>query len=181
MRPPEPRPGASVLEVTGGSAGLAARYAGMRRLAEEFEAAAGRLAELGWADVGSGADTGLLVTAPFSPITFADAQTAIIAAAGSLAAAAALWEADAMLVRAAVGRLELSDVAAQAAMDELDRRLGVVTGITLRAGGPLLLAAAHELPPGVRRRLDDRLQGWMVDHPDVVQHLINGGGGLVNF
>lgn len=169
----------TITEVTGGSAGLAALYAAVRDLADDFEGSAGRLLELAAHDTGAAADVALVSSAPWSPLTFAEAEATVLAAGGSLVSAAAAWEADALLVRTAVAGLRASDVLADVAIAELDRRLGAVVGVTLRAVGPPLVPIVAALPPDARRRLDGRLQGWVLDHPDAVQHTVNGGGGLL--
>lgn len=169
----------TITEVTGGTGGLAALYDAVGALADDLQAAAARLLELAGQDAGTAADASLLSTAPWSPATFAEAQAAVVAAGGSLLAGAAAGEADALLVRGAVAGLRASDLMADLAIAELDRRVGAIAGITLRAVGPALLPAVVALPPDARRRLDDRLQSWVLDHPGAVQHTVNGGGGLL--
>ncbi|MBA2955342.1 hypothetical protein GON03_13470 [Nocardioides sp. MAH-18] len=178
MTTADPR-GPRIIEVTGGSAGLAARYDAVGAMAGDFETAAARLLELAGHDTAAAADGDLLGTAALAPVTFAEAQAALAAAGGTLVSAAASWETDALLVRAALQGLRASDALADAAIDELDRRLGAAVGITVRAVAPALVATVAVLPPEARERLDDRLQGWVLDHPGVVQHVVNGGGGAL--
>lgn len=178
MRAADPRD-PRIIEVTGGSAGLAARYEAVGVLADDFETTAGRLLELAGHDAAAAADGTLVGTAALAPLTFAEAEALLVAAGGALASASACWEADALLVRAALAGLRASDVLADAAVDELDRRLGAVVGLSLRTLGPVVAATVATLPPETQARLDDRLQGWVLDHPDVVQHVVNGGGGVL--
>jgi hypothetical protein len=174
VEPRDPR----IIEVTGGSAGVAARYEGVGDLADDYETAAGRLLELAGHDATAAVDGALLGTAALAPMTFAEAEATLTAAGAALVSASGTWEADALLVRAALEALRASDVLADAAVDELDRRLGAVVGISVRGALPLALAGAAVLPPAARERLDSRLQRWVLDHPGVVQHAVNGAGGL---
>lgn len=179
--PPAPRAprAAEILGVTGGSAGLAAQYEAVGVLANDFEAAAGRLLELAGRDAATAVDGALLGTAVWSPLTCAEAEATVVAAGGTLVAASASWETDALLVRGAIAGLRASDALADVAIDELDRRLGVLVGGAARVVGPPLLAAVVALPPDTRKRLADRLEGWALDHSGAVQHTANGGGGLL--
>ncbi len=174
--------GARILAVTGGADGLAARYDAVRDLADDFDTAGSMLLEWSGRDVLVASDLALLATAPLSPLTFAEAAAALVAATtgpGGLVPAALLWEADALLVRAVLATLEVSDAAAGLAVDEIDRRLGLVAGGVLRAAGPAVAVVVSQLPPETRARLDARLQQAVVDNPELVQHAVNGGGGLL--
>jgi pimeloyl-ACP methyl ester carboxylesterase len=72
----------------------------------------------------------------------------------------------------------------------LDHQLGFALGYTVAAGAPALVLPAAglallwtQLPPGTQAALQDaslaEVQEWLVDHPEAVQHLVNGGGGLL--
>lgn len=177
---------ADITSVTGGSTGLAATYAAVRALADAYDEAGSRLR--GWAALGAEtmANPDLAESAVLAPLTFAEAEAAVLAATtgpdGVLVESLG-WEANALAVRAVVTALEATDALVRTAVDELDRAVGRTVGFTLGATAPALvpvLAATLPLvPPAVRRELEDRLEQWVVDHPGVVQHAANGGGGLL--
>jgi hypothetical protein len=175
-----------VTEVVGGSHGLAAAYVAVRALADSYDRSGDVMR--GWAGVGRRAllDADLLESAPLAPLTFAEAEAAVLAAAtgrdGALVAST-WWEADAVAVRAAVAGLEDADALARGSFEVIDHALGQALGTMLPAavlvsvpllpalvvGGPLLAPA-----------LDDLLAEAVAEHPDLVQHLVNGGGGLLD-
>jgi hypothetical protein len=173
---------ADVTSVTGGSAGLAATYAAVRALADAYDGAGSRLR--GWAALGAQtmANPDLAESAVLAPLTFAEAECAVLAATtgpdGVLVESCG-WEADAIAVRAVVAALEATDALVRAAVDELDHAVGRAVGFTLGATAPglvpVLATTLPLVPPGVWRELED----WVVDHPGVVQHATNGGGGLL--
>lgn len=173
---------ADITSVTGGSAGLAATYAAVRALADAYDDAGSRLR--GWAALGAETMTNpdLAESAILAPPTFAEAEATVLAATtgpdGVLVESFG-WEADALAVRAVVTAFEATDALVRAAVDELDQAVGRSVGFTLGATAPALvpvLAATLPLvPPVVWRELED----WVVDHPGVVQHAANGGGGLL--
>ena len=80
---------------------------------------------------------------------------------------------------AAVAALRASDEAAHLAIEALDWRLGLAAGGALRVAGPALVGGLSALPPDARDRLGGAVQGWIVHHPGLVQHAVNGGGGLL--
>ena len=173
---------ADITSITGGSAGLAATYAAVRALADTYDTAGSLLR--GWAALGAEtmADPDLAASAILAPLTFAEAECAVLTATtgpdGVLVESCG-WEADALAVRAVLAAFETTDALVRAAVDELDHAVGRTAGFTLGAGAPVLvpaLAATLPLvPPVVRRELED----WVVAHPGVVQHAANGGGGLL--
>jgi hypothetical protein len=177
--------GADITGVSGGVAGVEATYDAVRALADRFDCAGTR--QRGWAGLGARVltDPDLLASAPLAPATFALAEAAVLAATtgpvgvltGSLG-----WEADAVLVRAAVSALAASDEAARLALELIDWRLGLTAGTALRLAGPVLLPAAvgavTSMTPAARARLGTGAERWILRHPDVVQHAVNAGGGL---
>ncbi|MDI6910495.1 hypothetical protein [Nocardioides sp.] len=177
---------ADITSVTGGSAGLAATYAAVRALADAYDDAGSRLR--GWAALGAQtmANPDLAESAVLAPLTFAEAEAAVLAATtgpdGVLVESLG-WEADALAVRAVVTAFESTDALVGAAVDELDRAVGRSVGFTLGATAPVLVpvlaATAPLVPPVVRQELEGGLEDWVVDHPGVVQHAVNGGGGLL--
>ncbi|MDF1605261.1 alpha/beta hydrolase [Nocardioides sp. YIM 152315] len=173
---------ARITGVRGGSGSIEATYDAVRDLADRFDAAADE--QRAWATSGAAVlvDPDLLTSAPLSPLTFAEAEAAVTAATTGplgLLPGSCGWEATAVLVRAALAGLTASDVAAEVAIDALDWRLGLLAGLALRLAGPVALATGSTLPPEVRGRLGADVQRWLVTHPREVQHLVNGGGGLL--
>jgi hypothetical protein len=126
-------------------------------------------------------------------VSFAEAEAAVLGAAsgpdGVLGASVA-WEADAVTIRVAVRALRLTDELVAQAWEGLDHELGHLAGYALATAAPgLVLSVAglqllwSELPAGTQAELQgkslDELQEWVDAHPAVVQHLANGGGGLL--
>jgi hypothetical protein len=147
-------------------------------LADAYDRAGDRLR--GWAgdDAGAMKLGDLVESAPVSPPTFLDAEAALLAAtSGSEGAlpASVCWETDALLLRVTVRSFRETDDLVHAGFEALDYALGRALGTTLPATAPSLLALTLL---GV---VDgDDLQQWAIDHPDLVQHLVNGGGGLLD-
>jgi hypothetical protein len=173
--------GAEITGITGGAHGVTATYGEVRALADSFDAAGSE--QRGWAMLGARvlADPDLIASAPLSPVTFAAAEAAVVAATTGpvgLLPGALGWEADARLVRLALDALAASDDAARLALDLIDWRLGLAAGLALRAVGPAAAVALHALPPSARARLGAQAEGWIVHHPGFVQHAVNAGGGL---
>lgn len=192
---------AEILSVTGGSHGLAAAYEQVRALADTYDAAGDRMRE--WATTGGRtlADADLLESALLSPRTFAEAETAVLAATtgphGVLVKSVA-WESDAVLARVTLAALAESDDVVRATFEVLDYTLGRALGFTLTVTAPGLLVGAavlgpaawslHQLlPPHLQQQLQagaedagEGFEAWLSDHPEAVQHLVNGGGGLLD-
>ena len=118
--------GTRITHVWGGVGGLAAAYASVRALAAAFDLAGDELRD--WAGLGArvAADPDLVASAPLSPISFAVAEAAVVAATagpdGVLAASWA-WERDAVLVHEAVALLEAGDQRVRAWLLRLDDAL----------------------------------------------------------
>ena len=108
------------------------------------------------------------------------------------------WETDAVLIRVAVRVLQETDDLVHGAFEAVDYLVGRSLGFTLVVSAPALLAAglvagplAHvvwpHLPPALQQRLRHDaagagagLQDWLGRNPGVVQHLVDGGGGLLD-
>ena len=149
----------------------------------------------GWAGRSGGVllDADLLESALLSPVSFAEAEAAVLAAASGpdgVLVASVVWEADAVTIRVAVRATQLTDELVARTWEALDHQLGVTVGFTVAAGAPALVLPAAGLavlwtllPPDTQATLQDKsldeLQEWLVDHPELVQHLANGGGGLL--
>lgn len=157
---------ADITDVRGGVAGIAATYDAVRALADTCDTAGSVLR--GWAGLGARvlADPDLVASAILSPLTFAEAEATVVAATtgpdGVLPESLG-WEADAVLVRGALDRLQLADAVVGATVDALDREVCL-------AAVPTALSIAAVLGP-------DALERQVVAHPGVVQHAVNGAGG----
>lgn len=175
MNGPAPVP---VTRVSGGSDGLTARYDAVLALASSYDEAGDRLR--GWAgrDATVLRDGDLVESAPVSPPTFLDAEAAVLAATsgpdGALPASLG-WETDALLLRATVRCFRETDDLVHAGFEALDYAVGRTVGTTLPVTAPTLLALT------LLGAVDgDDLQQWVIDHPELAQHLVNGGGGLLD-
>ncbi len=187
--------------VTGGVAGLAASYAAVRALADRYDDAGDRLRDWAVDDGRVLAEPDLLESAVLSPVTFAEAEARVLAAAGGMhgaAEASIAYEADALVVRATVTAFEECDRLVATSFAALDHTIGFGVGITLAASAPSLFAlglvarpplslAWQHLPAEVRRRLDGVAAGtgvaaeeWVDGHPEATQHVVDGSGGLLD-
>lgn len=140
-----------ILDVIGGSGGIAAGHAAIRALAAQLDALGDRWR--GWAAVcarmlvGPGAlEAGLL--APLAATSLAEGLRC---------------EANASGARAAVEGLEEADDLVRASFDALD----YAVGRTLGMGLPVGVAGAA-------------VSGLVTDHPSVVRHVLNGSGGFLD-
>lgn len=148
--------GAEITGVTGGTHGLAATYAVIRRLADRFDDAGSELRD--WSGLGARTmgDPDLAASAPLSPVTFVLAERAVLAATtgpdGVLVESLG-WEADAVVVREVVTMIDACDDLVAFAFQPMTERLFAVTGPE-RHSGLLALTYGGDGNPGVR-------------HPDV--------------
>ena len=150
-----------IVDVRGGSDGVAAAYAAARALADVFDATGDWLRDLGTDGLRVMRDPDLLESGLLCPGTCAAAEAAVLAATGGphgVVAASFGWEVDAIAVRAAIECLEAADASVRFAIDGLDRQL-VLTA------GPLV-AAAVAVDPDV-----------LTEHPGLTEHLVGGLGG----
>ncbi|WP_109506804.1 hypothetical protein [Nocardioides speluncae] len=118
------------------------------------------------------------------------------------------WEADAVVVRATVAAFDVTDQIVRASFEAIDYAIGLQAGFLIGRGAALspallpvlarpLLAGVtayglyRALPPHLRRELSDaagdlsaparrRLCNWLAANPEVLQHAMNGGGGLLD-
>jgi Alpha/beta hydrolase len=190
-----------VTEVRGGSAGLAVSYERARGLATAFATAGNRMR--GWAGTGGRVlrDGDLLESALLSPASFADAELAVLGATtgpDGILVESVGWETDAVLIRCTVVAFEGTDQVIAATFEVVDYTLGRTLGYAIGSGltvivplalvtGVLGYAAYAALPPHLQAEARaaaaegaDDLQEWLADHPGAVEHLANGGGGLVD-
>ena len=188
---------AQILEVTGGVGGLAAAYDAVRALAITYDDAGSSMRE--------GAHTGrrvlhdddLLESSLLCPATFVLAEAAVLAATAGpdgLLVASAGWEVDAVAVRAAVAALETADQCVHGSVEVLDYALGRAVGTGLLLTSPLLLggamnaltglALADQVRPGTSTQvlggIAEHAEDQLTTHPAPVEHLVNGGGGLLD-
>lgn len=155
------------------AATLAVGYASAARLAAAYRAAADRLTV--WAEDGARTllDRDLIASALLAPLTFARAEAAVLTATvgpHGTAAAAVAWEADALLVRAAVALLQEQDAAAGQLLAVRDYAIGYAVG---DATGSLLSAA---LAPTLALALPLVVGGVAV--ASTVESRVPGLGGL---
>lgn len=179
--------------VSGGSHGVQAGYEQMLALAEHYERQAGDFAEMAGLGARIMANGDLLESSILSPVSFGDAELQVLdATAGThgLAVRAIGIEADALGVRAVVAAFEASDSLSRHAIEMLDNALGRLLFASLPAALPALLTASGigyayystlspEEQAELKAQLADDLGQFLHDHPEVAQHLINGGGGLL--
>ncbi|MDT0187822.1 hypothetical protein Q9S36_47320 [Microbacterium sp. ARD31] len=179
--------------VSGGSHGVEAGYEQMLALAERYERQAGDFVEMAGLGARVMANGDLLESAILSPITFGDAEVQVLDAttgANGLTVRAIGIEADALGVRAVIAAFQASDSLSRHAMEMLDNALGqlllagtVVALPTLLAAGGISYAYYSTLSPeeqeALKAQLAEDLGQLLHDHPELAQHLINGGGGLL--
>lgn len=180
--------------VSGGSHGVRAGYEQMLVLAERYEHQAGDLVEMAALGARVMADGDLLESSVLAPLSFAAAEVQVLGAttgADGLTVRAIGIEADALGVRAVVAAFRASDALARHTSETIDHALGRLVGHGLAAALPALLVAGgisyawwSTLPPHEQAALEDRLTaglGELVhDHPELAQHLVNSGGGLLD-
>ncbi len=179
--------------VSGGSHGVQAGYEQMLALAERYEQQAGDFLEMAGLGARVMANGDLLESAILSPGSFADAELQVLDATtgvNGLTVRAIGIEADALGVRAVVAAFKASDSLSRHAMEMLDNALGKLLFVGTVAALPALLAAggisyayystlSPEEQEALRAQLAEDLGQLLHDHPELAQHLINGGGGLL--
>ena len=127
---------------------------------------------------------------------------------GGLASRAIGFEVDTFAIRASIKAYQIADDITRAAGEALDYALGFGLGLALpgiAVGGAALLAiggagfiatnpglaALIATNPDLQEKIKDlggdlggvalsEVQEWLESHPDAAQHLINGGGGLLD-
>lgn len=163
---------AEIVSVIGGSHGITASHAHIRALADDFDELGDGLRQMAGLGGRVVADGDLLESALLSPSTFHDAEVAVLRATvghdGTLVASVA-WELLAERTRLAVAFLEQADALVTATIDVLDYHLMRTAGIPLLLG----IGAAAVVDP-------DRVDRWLADNPEFVEHVANGGGGLLD-
>lgn len=179
--------------VSGGSHGVQAGYEQMLALAERYERQAGDFVEMAGLGARIMANGDLLESAILSPISFGDAELQVLDATtgtNGLTVRAIGIEADALGVRAVVAAFKASDSLSRHATEMLDNALGKLLFVGTVVALPALLAAggisyayystlSPEEQEALKAQLADDLGQLLHDHPELAQHLINGGGGLL--
>lgn len=175
--------------VSGGSHGVEAGYDQMLALAGRCERQAGDLVMMAGLGARVMADGDLLESAVLSPLTFADAEVQVLDAttgADGLTVRAVGIEADALAVRAVVAAFEAGDALSRHTTEMVDHALGRVAVVALPgllvaggAGHVWFSTLTPEEQATLATRLDEGLGQLLHDHPELVQHLVNGGGGMV--
>ncbi|CAM3487829.1 PGAP1-like alpha/beta domain-containing protein [Nocardioides zeicaulis] len=179
--------------VSGGSHGVEAGYEQMLALAERYESQAADFVEMAGLGAKVMANGDLLESAILSPGSFADAEVQVLDATtgtDGLTVRAIGIEADALGVRAVVAAFKASDALSKHATEMIDNALGRMLLPAALASLPALLLAGgagyayySTLSPAeqqaLEKQLADDLGQLLHDHPELAQHLINGGGGLI--
>ena len=174
------------IRVEGGAGSIDATYDDIDRLGELYATAGGRLAQAGWDDKFEAADADLLASAVLSPDTFAAAEAAILDATygpRGLVARAGMLEAQSFCFGAVVEIYRGADEARHAALEALSYGLGYTVGQqlpTLVLAGGLAFGGLYLVDPELAGMTDDELVAFLEDHPEVVETLVNGGGGLLD-
>jgi pimeloyl-ACP methyl ester carboxylesterase len=171
-----------ITQVTGGVAGMAATYAHIRTLAAGFDAAGDRMR--GWAAAGGRTltDPDLVESAVLSPLTFAEAEEKVLGATTGthgVLVESVVYEADAVLLRATVDAFVECDRLVRQSFRVLDYLAGHAVGYALAQDAPYLLVGGYlalRLDPG----LPGDLEHGVEEHPQAVQHLVDGSGGLLD-
>jgi hypothetical protein len=187
--------------VTGGVAGVEARYTDIESLAAIFDSTGDGLRRDAWDDKALAINGDLLESSILSPGTFLDAEAAVLAATigpDGLAFRAVGLEADALSMQVNVTILRGADELVRQGFEVLDYLTGFAIGFALPAvtvaglaggllflgGNPIVTFALATDAGGLRTRLQEEgvegLQELLEDNPELVQHLVNGGGGLLD-
>lgn len=179
-----------ITHVTGGVGGLAATYAAVRALADRFDAAGDHCRRRAADDARILVEPDLLESAPLSPVTFAEVEARVLDATsgvhGVLEASVA-YEADALLVGAVVTAYQECDRFVAGSFAALDYALGRSVGYAASRAAPSLVLLGlvadltwGHLPADLRRRLGDDAVEWADEHPETVQHGVDGIGGFLD-
>jgi hypothetical protein len=186
-----------ILDVTGGSHGMTVASEHALGLADAYAGAGDRMREWATRDARVLLDGDLLESAVLSPLTFAEAEAAVLVATSGpdgVLVASVVWETDALTIRVAVRATQLTDELVARAIDRLDHDLGYVVGygittshpelaLPLLVGGGTAFLVWSQLPDDTKAELEGRalddVQAWVEEHPEAVQHIVDGGGGLL--
>ncbi|WP_139206317.1 alpha/beta hydrolase [Blastococcus sp. DSM 46786] len=176
----------AAIEVRGGAGGVEADLADLSALAGSSLDLAEALATTSALCHGMLADPDLLASAVLDPVGVARFEAALLAAldgAGGLTALAVAFTARAATLRAAAEAYAAADAALAGLADDLHWAAGFFPEATV--GGLLVLGAGRVLtdPVGAvdgARDLADDPEGWLAEHPGVVDHLVNAAPGAAS-
>lgn len=174
------------ITVTGGAGGVAASYDDLATLGLLYALLGGELVEAARGDSLEAADGDLVLSAVLSPTTFAEAEAEILAATygpHGLVSRAVLVEAQSFAFAAVVDLYRAADALQRAAYESLSYGLGFSLGLqvlplTLTSG--LALLVVRQADPVLAAGLDHDVVAFLEAHPEVVQTLANGAGGLLD-
>lgn len=169
------------IDVSGGAGGIEATYDDIERLGRLYGATGSRLVEAAWDDKLEAADGDLLASAILSPDSFAAAEAAILDATygpRGLAVRAATIEAQSLCFVGVVEIYRTADELRRAAIETLSYGLGYVIGVNL----PAVLLAGGLGYGGLQLvgMSDEELVAFLEDHPELLETLVDGGGGLLD-
>ena len=169
------------IDVSGGAGGIEATYDDIERLGRLYAATGGRLVEAAWDDKLEAADGDLLASAILSPDSFAAAEAAIVDATygpQGLVVRAAMIEAQSFCFVGVVEIYRTADDLRHAAIETLSYGLGYVIGMNL----PGVVVAGGLVYGGLRLggMSNEEMIAFLEDHPEIVETLVNGGGGLLD-
>ena len=178
---------ATALRARGGPGGLTVRAADLHRLARVIGQEAEDLAREAWRCRGWCADPGLVLSAPLSPATAAEAEAAILHAVGGAVGLAADATRLGTSVAVAAGVYEHAEQAAEALWLGIDDALALRVGLlapALVAWGATGAATCHygRAVPGLSEGCTvaaHTLESALTAHPWLVEQLVHGGSGLV--
>lgn len=186
-----------ITDVRGGGGGTEARLQDLEELAAVFDRSGDTFRDA-VPDVAKVMVNGdLLASAILSPLTFVRVEEQVGTATAELGVRSLGAETDAFLLRATVGAYRLSDEVATELFDRVDYLMGFGLGAGLpflAVGGTLgvlalagsnpglaaLLATSPEARAALAQGGSEALQEFLEDHPELVEHLVNGGGGLMD-
>jgi hypothetical protein len=185
-----------ITDVSGGAGGTDARLEDILALAGLFDTAGDGLRGDAWEDKGLLLDGDLVASALLSPGTFAEAELEVLAATygpDGLAVRAVGVEAVALVMETGVQAYRNVDELSRQVLEGIDYAIGytigaalpvlLVGGVAVVAANPAVVAFLAANPAARDALVEDGLaglQGFLEDNPDLVQHLVNGGGGLMD-
>ena len=172
-----------IISVRGGSEGFAAHYAEMTQLARTVDHTSSDLLHRAGLGAKVMTNSDLVESAILAPVTFAKAEAAVVLATtgpSGLTVEGGTLKIDAFLLRVTVGAYQDVDALQHAAMKAFDYTTGFQLGLAapaLAIGGALAYATAS---PAQRTAMTAAIQGWVAKHPGALEHVIDGGGGLLD-
>ncbi|GAA1232612.1 hypothetical protein [Oryzihumus leptocrescens] len=178
---------ATTLRARGGPGGLIVRAADLHRLAGLIGHEAEDLAREAWCSRSWCTDADLALSAPLSPATAAEAETAILHAAGAAVGVAADAARLGTSVAMAAWTYEHAEQAAEGLWlgfdDAVALRVGLLAPALVTWGATGGAACRHGRDvPGVSQGCavaSHSLESALTAHPWLVEHLVHGGSGLV--